>query len=84
MNIGAAVGPGMFALGANAVWFGSPIMQIRNEAKKLGIIAKTGIGITKIMEKVPFIGKSIKARRVRKEQEAAVRAFQLKEDETYE
>ena len=81
LNIGAAVGPGMFALGANAVWFGSPIMQIRNEAKKLGIIAKTGIGLSKIMERVPFIGKSIKTRRIRKEQEAIARTFQLKEEE---
>ena len=79
LNIGAAVGPGMFALGANAVWFGSPIMQVRSEAKKLGLVGKATIGLGKIMERIPFIGKSIKQRRVRKEQEATVRAFQVKE-----
>lgn len=75
LNIGAAVGPGMFALGANAIWFGKPILETRNQAQKLGIIAKTGLGIGKILEKVPILGNAIKARRVRKEREALVEAL---------
>tara|TARA_Y100000004_G_scaffold187360_1_gene240035 strand:- start:49 stop:822 length:774 start_codon:yes stop_codon:yes gene_type:complete len=82
LNIGAAVGPGAFALGANAIWFGSPIMQVRSEAKKLGLVSKASIGFGKILERIPFLGKSIKQRRMRKEQEAIARAFQVKEENT--
>jgi len=73
LNIGSAVGPGIFAIGANAVWFGKPIMETTQEAKRLGLRSKIGLGFGKIFEKVPFLGKSIKARRLRKEAEELMR-----------
>ena len=76
LNIGAAVGPGMFALGANAIWFGKPILETRNQAKKLGIIAKTSLGIGKILERVPILGKALKTRRIRKEREDLLMSLQ--------
>ena len=81
LNIGAAVGPGIFAIGANAVWFGAPIMETRNQARKLGIVSKASIGFTKILERVPFLGKSIKARRLRREREEVAEAMIRGENE---
>ena len=69
LNIGSAVGPGIFAIGANAIWFGKPVFETTQEAKRLGLRSRISFGFGKLFEKVPFLGKSIKARRLRKEAE---------------
>ena len=56
-------------------------METRSQAKKLGIVGKASIGAMKILERVPFLGKALKTRRIRREREEIVMAMQIEEDE---
>lgn len=63
VNLAGVIGPNQLALGANAYWFGSPILKINAEA---GRSVFSGGRTVRILERVPFLGKRIKARRMRK------------------
>ena len=64
ISLGAALGPNQIALGANAYWFGSPIIKINHEAKKSPFQGRVGGCFGRIVERLPFIGKRIRERRM--------------------
>ena len=64
ISLGAALGPNQIALGANAYWFGSPIIKINHEAKKSPFQGRVGGFFGRIVERLPFIGKRIRERRM--------------------
>jgi len=65
ISIGAALGPNSIAIGANAIWFGSPMLKINAEAKKSPFQGRIGGAIGRFLEKMPIIGKRIRERRMR-------------------
>tara|TARA_R100000808_G_C2149239_1_gene157643 strand:- start:2397 stop:3131 length:735 start_codon:yes stop_codon:yes gene_type:complete len=72
MNLAGAIGPGGLALIANSVWFATPIIRIQKEAKRSPFQGRIGGFIGRTVERIPFIGKRIKERRLRTvEQELA-------------
>ena len=64
ISLGAALGPNQIALGANAYWFGSPIIKINHEDKKSPFQGRVGGFFGRIVERLPFIGKRIRERRM--------------------
>lgn len=73
INIAAAIGPTQLAVGANLFWFGQPIAKIHAES---GSTFLSGGRTVRIMERIPFIGKRIRDRRMRR-----IEAEMLKEME---
>ena len=65
LNLAGAIGPGGLALTANAVWFGTPLVRIQKEAKKSPFQGRIGGAVGRFVERLPFIGKRIKERRLR-------------------
>jgi hypothetical protein len=65
MNLAGAIGPGGFALLANGVWFSTPIIRIQKESNRSPFQGRVGGFIGRTLEKVPFLGKRIKERRLR-------------------
>ena len=65
MNIAGALGPNQMALIANGVWFAPPVMKIQAEAKRSPFQGRVGGAIGRLLERLPFIGKRIKERRMR-------------------
>ena len=64
-NIASTIGPGSMALIANGVWFGTPLVRIQKEAKRSPFQGRIGGAVGRIVERLPFIGKRIKERRLR-------------------
>ena len=65
LNLAGAIGPGGLALIANSVWFATPIIRIQKEAKRSPFQGRIGGFIGRTIERIPFIGKRIKERRLR-------------------
>ena len=65
MNLASAIGPGGLAVIANGVWFGTPLMRIQKESKKSPFQGRIGGAVGRLVERIPFIGKRIKERRLR-------------------
>ena len=65
MNIAGVLGPNQMALIANGVWFAPPIMKIQAEAKRSPFQGRVGGAVGRFLERMPFIGKRIKERRMR-------------------
>jgi len=65
MNLAGAIGPGGLALIANGVWFATPLVRIQKEAKRSPFQGRIGGFIGRTIERMPFIGKRIKERRLR-------------------
>ena len=65
LNLAGAIGPGGLAVIANGVWFGTPLVRIQKEAKKSPFQGRIGGAIGRFAERLPFIGKRIKDRRLR-------------------
>ena len=65
MNLAGAIGPGGLALIANSVWFATPIIRIQKEAKRSPFQGRIGGFIGRTVERIPFIGKRIKEKRLR-------------------
>jgi hypothetical protein len=65
VNIAGALSPNTLAAGANAYWFSVPVYKIQKEADKSPFQGRFGSAIGRGLERLPFIGKRIKARRMR-------------------
>jgi len=65
LNLAGAIGPGGLAVIANGVWFGTPLMRIQKEAKRSPFQGRIGGAVGRMVERLPFIGKRIKERRLR-------------------
>ena len=63
ISIGAAIGTTQIAVIANGYWFGAPIAKIHKESDKSPFKGRAGGAIGRFMERLPFIGKRIRARR---------------------
>ena len=50
---------------ANGIWFGTPLVRIQKESKKSPFQGRIGGFFGRTIERVPFIGKRIKERRLR-------------------
>jgi hypothetical protein len=66
VNIAGALSPNTLAAGANAYWFSVPVYKIQKEADISPFKGRVGGAIGRGLEKLPFIGKRIKERRMRK------------------
>ena len=65
MNLAGAIGPGGLALIANGVWFATPMVRIQKESKRSPFQGRIGGFIGRSIERIPFLGKRIKERRLR-------------------
>ena len=65
LNLAGAIGPGGLAVIANGVWFGTTLVRIQKESKKSPFQGRIGGAIGRFVERIPFIGKRIKERRLR-------------------
>jgi len=63
VSIGAAIGTTQIAVIANGYWFSSPLMKIHKEADKSPFTGRMGGAVGRFLERVPILGKRIKARR---------------------
>jgi hypothetical protein len=73
VNFASAIGPTQIALISNGVWFGKPLISIQAES---GSKFLSGGRMVRTLERIPFIGKRIRDRRMRK-----IEAEMLKEME---
>jgi hypothetical protein len=73
VNFASAIGPTQIALISNSVWFGKPLISIQAES---GNKFLSGGRMVRTLERIPFIGKRIRDRRMRK-----IEAEMLKEME---
>ena len=73
VNLAGVIGPNQIAILSNAYWFGSPVMKINAEA---GRSVFSGGRVASVLERVPFLGKRIKARRMRKIEERMLREME--------
>ena len=60
---GAPIGTTQIAVIANGYWFGAPIAKIHKESDKSPFKGRAGGAIGRFMERLPIIGKRIRARR---------------------
>jgi len=63
ISIGAAIGTTQIALIANGYWFGAPVAKIHKEADKSPFTGRMGGAVGRFLERVPVLGKRLKARR---------------------
>ncbi len=63
ISSGAAIGTTQIAVIANGYWFGAPIAKIHKESDKSPFKGRAGGAIGRFMERLPIIGKRIRARR---------------------
>ncbi len=63
ISIGAAIGTTQIAVIANGYWFGAPIAKIHKESDKSPFKGRAGGAIGRFMERLPIVGKRIRARR---------------------
>jgi len=65
VNIAGAIGPSGLAIAANSYWFGAPMLKIQKESQKSPFQGRVGGALGRFVEKIPFIGKRLRARRLR-------------------
>ena len=65
LNLASAIGPGGLAVIANGVWFGTPLYRIQKESNRSPFTGRLGGAFGRFAERIPFIGKRIKDRRLR-------------------
>ena len=65
LNLAGAIGPSGLAVAANSYWFGAPILKIQKEAQKSPFQGRLGGAIGRMLERVPFLGKRLRDRRLR-------------------
>ena len=63
VSIGAAIGTTQIALIANGYWFGAPVAKIHKEADKSPFTGRMGGAVGRFLERVPILGKRLRARR---------------------
>jgi hypothetical protein len=63
IHLSAAIGPTQVMVLANGYWFLKPTYEIQKEAQKRGLSGKMGKSIRNLLEKLPIIGKRIRARK---------------------
>ena len=63
VSIGAAIGTTQIALIANTYWFGAPVAKIHKEADKSPFTGRVGGAVGRLLERVPVLGKRLRARR---------------------
>ena len=63
ISIGAAIGTTQIALIANGYWFAAPVAKIHKEADKSPFTGRVGGAVGRFLERVPVLGKRLKARR---------------------
>jgi len=63
ISIGAAIGTTQIALIANGYWWMAPVAKIHKEADKSPFTGRMGGAVGRFLERVPIIGKRLKARR---------------------
>ena len=63
ISIGAAIGTPQIALIANTYWFAAPVAKIHKEADKSPFTGRVGGAVGRFLERVPVLGKRLKARR---------------------
>tara|TARA_R100001079_G_scaffold63069_1_gene32649 strand:- start:331 stop:1050 length:720 start_codon:yes stop_codon:yes gene_type:complete len=63
ISIGAAIGTTQIALISNAYWFGAPVAKIHKEADKSPFTGRVGGAVGRFLERVPVLGRRLKARR---------------------
>lgn len=63
VHLSAAIGPTQVMVLANGYWFLKPTYEIQREAQKRGISGKMGKSIRNLLEKLPIVGKRIRARK---------------------
>jgi hypothetical protein len=63
LSVGDYLGTGTIAVAANSYWFGSIIHRIHKESEKSPFKGKLGGAFGRILEKLPFIGKRIRAKK---------------------
>tara|TARA_R110002110_G_scaffold129953_3_gene310175 strand:- start:975 stop:1703 length:729 start_codon:yes stop_codon:yes gene_type:complete len=63
ISIGAAIGTTQIALIANTYWFAAPVAKIHKEADKSPFTGRVGGAVGRFLERVPVLGKRLKARR---------------------
>jgi len=73
VNLAGVIGPNQLAAGANLYWFGSPLLKINAEA---GRSVFSGGRVASVLERIPLLGKRIKARRMRKIEERMLREME--------
>tara|TARA_R100001129_G_scaffold29042_1_gene19362 strand:+ start:4440 stop:5117 length:678 start_codon:yes stop_codon:yes gene_type:complete len=73
VNLSAAIGPNQLAIAANGYWFGSVFVKVNAEA---GNSFLSGGRAVSIIERVPFIGKRMKQRRLKKIEENMLREME--------
>tara|TARA_R100000988_G_C4003076_1_gene170478 strand:+ start:283 stop:1008 length:726 start_codon:yes stop_codon:yes gene_type:complete len=69
ISIQTMVSPTMYAGIANVYWFGTPLTRIHQEAEKSPFKGRFS-GAGRMLEKIPFIGKRLKKRRLEKSLQA--------------
>jgi len=63
ISIGAAIGTTQIALISNAYWFGASVAKIHKEADKSPFTGRVGGAVGRFLERVPVLGKRLRARR---------------------
>ena len=63
ISIGAAIGTTQIAVISNAYWFSSPLMKIHKEADKSPFTGRVGGAVGRFLERVPVLGRRLRARR---------------------
>ena len=63
ISIGAAIGTTQIAVIANGYWFSSPLMKIHKEADKSPFTGRIGGAVGRFLERVPVLGRRLRARR---------------------
>ena len=63
ISIGAAIGTTQIALIANGYWFAAPVAKIHKEADKSPFTGRVGGAVGRFLERVPVLGKRLRARR---------------------
>ena len=63
IHLASTIGPTQVMVLANGYWFLKPTYEIQKEASKRGLGGKMGKSIRNLLERLPVIGKRIKARK---------------------
>ena len=72
LNIAGAIGPSGLAVAANSYWFGAPMLKIQKEAQKSPFQGRIGGAVGRMIERIPFLGKRLRERRLRVSEAAEV------------
>jgi hypothetical protein len=73
VNLSAAIGPNQLAIAANGYWFGSVFVKVNAEA---GNTFLSGGRAVSAIERIPFIGKRMKKRRLKRIEDAMMKEME--------